>query len=139
MSQENVEIVRRVLDARNDGDMPAVMAYAADDIEYDLSTSPGPFAGIYRGHDELLRLWKVWTEAFSQMTWEAEEFIDAGDAVVVPVLFHSRGRGSGVETVARAVHVYWLTDGKVVRYRQCQSRAQAFEAVGPRGAASPRT
>ena len=132
MSQENVEIVRRVLDARNERDMQAVLDYAGPDIEFDLSASPGPFAGVYRGHDELLRLWKAWSEVFSEMTWEAEEFVERGDAVVVPVRFHSRGRGSGVETTARAVHVYWLRDGKVVRYRQCQSWPEALEAVGPR-------
>ena len=66
------------------------------------------------------------------MIWESEEFIDAGDAVVVPVTFHSRGRESGVETITRAVHVYWLRDGRVVRYRQLQSRAAAFQAAGLR-------
>jgi ketosteroid isomerase-like protein len=125
-----VEIVRRVLDARNRGDVDAVMAYAAPDIEFDLSASPGPFAGVYKGREAVLRLWRAWSEVFSEMTWEAEELIDAGDAVVVPVRFHSRGRGSGVETVARAVHVYWLSDGAVVRYRQCQSHPEALEAAG---------
>jgi hypothetical protein len=27
--------------------------------------------------------------------------------------------------------VYWLRDGKVVRYRQCQNRSEAVDAVGP--------
>jgi uncharacterized protein len=132
MSQENVEIVRRVLDARNQGDVETVMAHAAPDIEFDLSASPGPFAGVYKGREAVLRLWRAWSEVFSEMTWEAEGFIERGDAVVVPVRFHSRGRGSGVETIARAVHVYWLRDRKVVRYRQCQSWPEALEAVGPR-------
>jgi ketosteroid isomerase-like protein len=136
MSQENVEIVRRMLDARNRGDAETVMAYAADDIEFDLSASPGPFAGVYKGHEQVMRLWKAWSEVFSEMIWEAEELVARGDAVIVPVRFRSRGRGSGVETVARAVHVYWLRDGKVVRYRQCQNWPEALEAVGPRTEAS---
>jgi ketosteroid isomerase-like protein len=130
MSEENVETVRRVLEARNRGDIHVVMSYAAPDIEFDLSASAGTFAGVYRGHQAVLRLWATWSEVFSEMHWEAEEFIDAGDAVVVPVRFHSRGRGSGVETVTRAVHVYWLRDGQVARYRQLPSRAAAFEAAG---------
>jgi ketosteroid isomerase-like protein len=132
MSEANVEIVRRALDARNRGDIDAVMTFAAPDIEFDLSASAGTFAGVYKGHEALLRLWAAWSEVFSEMSWEAEEFIDAGDAVVVPVKFHARGRGSGVETVTRAVHVYWVRDGQVVRYRQLQSREAAFEAAGLR-------
>jgi uncharacterized protein len=132
MSEENVELVRRVLEARNRGDMNTVMSYAAPDIEFDLSASAGTFAGIYRGHRAVRRLWAAWSEVFSHMHWEAEELIDAGDAVVVPVRFHARGRGSGVETVTRAVHVYWIEDGKVVRYRQLPNRADAFAAAGLR-------
>jgi ketosteroid isomerase-like protein len=130
MSEQNVEIVRRMMDARNRGEIDVVMTFAASDIEFDLSASPGTFAGVYTGHEALLRLWAAWSEVFSEMIWEAEEFIDAGDAVVVPVTFHARGRESGAETVTRAVHVYWLRDGQVVRYRQLHSRAAAFEAAG---------
>lgn len=72
------------------------------------------------------------TEVFDDFRWEADEFIDAGDAVVVPGRFYSRGRGSGVETVARGVEVFWLTEGKVVRWRLCQDRREALEAAGLR-------
>ena len=130
MSQENVEIVRRVIAARNRGDRDAAFAYAAPDIEFDYSASAGPWAGIYRGVQATMRLWDGMDEAFSEFRWEPQEFIDAGDAVVVSIRFHSRGRGSGVETVSRAAQVYWLKDGKVVRYRQCQNRAEALEAAG---------
>ena len=37
MSEQNVEIVRRMMDARNRGDIDAVMTFAAPDIEFDLS------------------------------------------------------------------------------------------------------
>src|SRR5262245_51569376 len=130
MSQENVEVVRQVIAARNRDDQHAALAYAAPDIEFDFSASSGPWAGIYRGVVAVTRLWDEMSEAFSEFNWEPEEFIDAGDAVVVPMRFHSRGRESGVATVSRGAQVYWLKDGKVMRYRQCQSRAQALEAIG---------
>ena len=44
----------------------------------------------------------------------AEEFIDAGDRVVVSAYFKGRGRGSGIEVAARFYDVYTLRDGKVV-------------------------
>jgi hypothetical protein len=71
-------------------------------------------------------------EVFSEFRWEPQEFIDAGEAVVVPMHFHSRGRASGVQTVSRGAQVYWLEGGKVVRYRQCQTRDDALEAAALR-------
>jgi ketosteroid isomerase-like protein len=99
MSQENVEIVRRVFDARNRGDAEAAIACADPDIEFDFSTSPGPWAGIHRGVEAIRQLWEEAAEAFAEFSWEPEEFIEVGDAVVVPMRFHFRGLGSGVETV----------------------------------------
>jgi ketosteroid isomerase-like protein len=132
MSQENVEIVQRSIAARNRGDIDAMLEHAASDFEIDFSRSEGPWAGTYRGHDAARRSWQAFAEAFDHVWWEAEEFIDAGDAVVVPARFHYRGRGSGIESVARGAQVYWFKDGKVVCYQQCQSRAEALEAVGLR-------
>jgi hypothetical protein len=57
MSQENVEIVRRVIDARNRCDRDAAFAYAAPDIEFDYANSAGPWAGVYRGVEATRRLW----------------------------------------------------------------------------------
>ena len=132
MSQENVEVVRRAINARNRGDRDAALAAASPDIEFDFSTSAGPYAGIYKGVEAIMRLWDGMEDVFSELRWEPQEFIDAGDAVVVSMHFHTRGRGSGVESVARGAGVYWFKDGKVVRYKQCQTRADALEAAGLR-------
>ncbi len=49
MSQENVEVVQRVYEAFNRGDLDAVVADIAPDAEY-LSTGTIPgFAGAYGG------------------------------------------------------------------------------------------
>jgi ketosteroid isomerase-like protein len=130
MSQENVEVVRRVFEARNRGDIEAALACATQDVVIDFSSSQGPWAGIYRGHEGIRRQWGVLSEAFDQFSWEAEEFIDAGEAVVVPARFFFRGRESRIETSSRGAQVYWLAEGKIVRYRQCQDRAEALAAVG---------
>ena len=130
MSQENVEIVRASWEARNRGDWETVRAHAAPDFELDFSSSKGLSPGVYRGFDSVMHIVDEGSEVFDDRRWEADEFIDAGDAVVVPGRLYTRGRGSGVETVARGVEVYWLANGKVVRWRLCQDRAQALEAVG---------
>jgi hypothetical protein len=52
-------------------------------------------------------------EVFSEFSWEPQEFIDAGNAVVVAMRFHARGRESGVETVSRGAGVYWFRTAKL--------------------------
>lgn len=130
VSQENVEIARLVLDARNRGDVAAMLPHATPDIEFDFTASDGPWAGTHHGRERLLESFDSLSEAFDELRWEAEEFIDAGDAVVVPVRFYARGRESGIETTARGVQVYWFRDGKVARYQLCDTRADALKAVG---------
>src|SRR5215208_2300121 len=132
MSQANVEVVRRLFGARNEGDIEAMLVCLTPDIEFDYSASRGPWAGMYRGHEAVRRGWETLPEAFDHVRWEADEFIDAGDAVVVPARFFYRGRGSGVEGVAQGAQVYWLQDGRIMHFLQCQDRAQALEAVGLR-------
>jgi ketosteroid isomerase-like protein len=129
MSQENVEVVRALWEARNRADREAALACFASDCEFDYSSSKGLSPVIVRGLEDFTRRLDEGAEVWDETRWEADEFIDAGDAVVVPGRFHGRGRGSGVETGARAVEVFWLADGKVVRWRLCQDRAQALDAV----------
>ena len=49
-----------------------------------------------------------------------EEFIDAGDRVLVTAHHRGRGRGSGIEVDTRLYSVYTLRDGKVVRVDECR-------------------
>jgi len=50
MSQENVEVVRRSIDAFNRRDLDAYLEDHAPDVVMDWSQSQGVHAGIYRGH-----------------------------------------------------------------------------------------
>ena len=65
MSQENVEIVTRWLDAYNRRDLETLRALHDPDVELDWSASPGVQAGVYRGIDAVLR---VCTDGFD--SWE---------------------------------------------------------------------
>ena len=50
MSQENVEIVRRIIESNNRGDIDAALVEAAGDFEMDWSNSISPLKGTYRAH-----------------------------------------------------------------------------------------
>ncbi len=116
MSQENVEIVRGMLDAFHHGDFEASLTFLDEDVEWnDPRDVPG--AGVHRGPQEVRRWIARWLGAWESYTAEAEELIDAGDQVVVVHHERGRGRGSGVEVDRRSANVYDVRHGKVVRMR----------------------
>jgi ketosteroid isomerase-like protein len=63
---------------------------------------------------------------------EADEFVDAGDSVVVVFRQIARGRASGAELTSRFAFVYGFRDGKISSVDGYPTRADALEAVGLR-------
>ncbi len=130
MSQENVEIARTAIDAFNRGDWEATLSAAAPEFEFDMSRSIGPQRGIYR-LAEVREFWSDWVGAFDSVRQDVEEFIEAGDEVVVWSVMHVQGR-DGVEAQARAAWVFTFRDGVVVRASMYQTKLDALEALGMR-------
>ncbi|HEY6671118.1 MAG TPA: nuclear transport factor 2 family protein, partial [Solirubrobacterales bacterium] len=73
-----------------------------------------------------------WASAWEDLQVTAEEFLDAGDCVLVTEHHRGRGRGSGIEVDTRFYYVYTVCDGKVVRADEYAERAEALEAAGLR-------
>jgi ketosteroid isomerase-like protein len=88
---------------------------------------------VYRGHDEIGRYFDQLNEIWERQILEPQDFIEAGEAVVVPVRITTIGKGSGVETTADAAHLWTLAEGKVVRLQIFQSREEALEAARASG------
>jgi ketosteroid isomerase-like protein len=128
MSQENVEVVKAVIDAANRGDLDAGFQYLAPGFELDMSRAIGPGRGVY-GTGEARQFLLEFREAWESLRVEPQEFIEAGDLVVVPWTMHVRGRG-GIEAVARPTIVWTIRDGAVERACMYQERQDALDAVG---------
>ena len=129
MSQENVEIVRRAIDAFNQRDIDEMVRECDAEIEVDWSRSRGPEAGIYHGREASLRLWTAFFEMFDRATVYPDEFIDCREHVVVPNRTRFRGRDH-VSVEAQSAFVVTLRNGRIVRWRLYQERAEALKAVG---------
>ena len=127
MSERNVEIVRRAIEAFNRRDFDVALRDFAPDATLDMSRSRGPYAGIYVGHDAI-RTFDM-TELFERVTMVPDEFIPHGEHVVVPGPTRMTGRG-GIEVEATGAFVVTLRDGRVVRWTLYQDRAEALKAVG---------
>jgi ketosteroid isomerase-like protein len=129
VSQENVEIVRRAIDAFNRGGIDEALQFFDTDIEW---TTTGIFLepGTYRGHEGARRYMGALATELEDLRSEAEDFIDAGDRVVVSFRLFARGRQSGAPVVFSGALVYWLRGSKIFRIRNYTEQADALEAAG---------
>jgi ketosteroid isomerase-like protein len=128
VSAENVELVRSSYERDAESFGPQWDTIDPGFEYHTLSTEPD--AGIYRGHDGFRELLSKWTEMFDELRFEAHEFIDAGEYVIVPSRLRGKGRGSGVEIDARYVLVWKLRDRLCVECREYTTTAAALEALG---------
>jgi ketosteroid isomerase-like protein len=131
MAHENVEVVRRAIDAFAQGDFEAIRAESHPDVEIDWSASRGLEAGVYRGFEETEPFLRTFHETFERFTVEADRFIESGDLVLVPNTTRFLGR-DGIEAVARSCIVYELRDGRIARIRMYQETDEALESEGLR-------
>jgi ketosteroid isomerase-like protein len=133
MSQENVEIVRRTMEAfiRNDDDFSE--RFDAD-VEW-TTAADEPDPQTYRGIEGIRSLVRVLFDELWERDFEvlSIEFIDADPHVVVPVRARVKARQSGVELEAEEAYVYELRAHKVVRVREYRTKREALEAVGLSG------
>jgi ketosteroid isomerase-like protein len=135
MSRENVAIVRELFELFAKRDHERAFAYYDPDIEWDATRMEEmlpDLANVYRGHDGVRTYWRGWLSAWSDLDFELEDVLDAGDEVVAMVS-HQRvwGRHSGIEIeMPPYALVFTLRDGKVIRWRSFADQESALEAVG---------
>jgi uncharacterized protein len=126
VSRENVEIVRRAfeLKVQGRGGDAELTAFHPDVVIN--SVEEGPSYGLNAIRDNFER----WASVWDQFEAIPEEFVDAGERVLVTARHRGRGRGSGVSVDALFHEVYTLRDGKIIRVDEFSDRGKALEAAG---------
>jgi ketosteroid isomerase-like protein len=133
MSRENIEVVRTIYDAVGRRDVATPFDLYAEDIVWDLSAwRPAELdpVRVYTGHEGVRKAWRDRLSAWSEVDYEVEELVEAGDRVVAVIRDRQIGRSSGVPIEAAHAAVWTLADGKVTRLQVFDERRQAFEAAG---------
>ena len=130
MSQENVEIVRRALDAYTAGDIEGMLSFLDPDGELHSAIISGAEGKAYRGHAGI-RSWVAETQAsFEALSMELTEFRDLDDRVLAFGRVHAKGRESGVELDSPTGWVFTLRDGKILRAEGYLDPGKALEVAG---------
>jgi uncharacterized protein len=114
MSQENVDLVRAVYDRFRGGDLDGALALYHPEVEIrDRPEIPDP--RVYRGHEGVLSALAASRSEFAGLDVVPEEFIDAGDRVIVLYRFVGTGRESGIPVEQRLCHAWTVRHGLVTR------------------------
>lgn len=126
------EVVRSSYEAFARGDLDAVVADMHPEIEWHQAQGL-PHGGLYRGLDEVRRrvfdpLDEEWWEEFHA---DPDEFLEAGEHVVVLGRYTGRAKGTGKPLDVPFVHVWSFRAGKAVRFRQFLDTAGWVEALTP--------
>ncbi|HEY4451531.1 MAG TPA: nuclear transport factor 2 family protein [Solirubrobacteraceae bacterium] len=129
MSQANVEIVGRSIDALNRRDLDRFVDLTTPD--YELLPAMTGFAGTsFRGRAGVESYFAELHDAWEEFRVIGEEFHDLGDRVLVLMRVEGRGRGSGIPVDALQAIIVDLRGEKISRTRSYLDRAEALRAAG---------
>ena len=131
MSQEKVEIVRAAFEAFLEGDQEKTAQLVDPALEFHGTIGGLQEGQIAHGQSEIDQTFESEDlEAWEERRLEPEEFVDAGDDVVVLLHEYRRGKGSGVELETETAVVVTVSGGRVARIQGYMDREAALAAVG---------
>ena len=128
MSEENVELAYRVIDAMNRRDLAAVLSLMDEDVE----AVPRMVAveGGLHGHDGIRRWWVNWFDAFPDYKIEVVDIRDHGTLIIGAL----RGVGHGAGSDLPLEDTPWIASRwrreKCVWWGIFNTAHEALEAAG---------
>jgi ketosteroid isomerase-like protein len=132
MSEENVDIMRAMIDAFNRDDIEEVVAAFAEDCEiHEPPEMPDRLAAGYRGH-EGVREWAHNLRRAANVRFEPLDVSNTGEVVVSEWVARGRGMSSGVPIRWTSFVVLQIRDGKIARADAFLNKPEAFEAGSTR-------
>jgi ketosteroid isomerase-like protein len=126
VTAENVEVVRKVLDEWNRGDVQALLGRTSEDLEWHPALVESVEGGVFRGHDGFREFLRDWTSTWESWELEAEEIRELGEQVLVLTRVHAKGRGSGVVLDQSFAHLFEFREGLICRAQTFFDRDEAL-------------
>jgi ketosteroid isomerase-like protein len=129
-TQENLQSVKDFFAAIGRGDLQALRALSAEDIEWIIPGEDWPLAGTHRGHVGLADLLQTQSETMETSFMEAREYVAQGDRILV--VGFARGK---IKATNRTWEDHWVfaitvRNGKLTNIREyidTQALARASE------------
>ena len=132
MSQENVNAIRNLYDLFAKGDVPTVLAGFDQNIEWNEAENfPYADGNPYIGPNAVLegvfmRLgseWDYW-KLTDQVYYESKN-----GEILVTGRYNAKHKKTGKEINAQFVHIFWIENGKVIKFQQFADTYQVNSAM----------
>jgi ketosteroid isomerase-like protein len=123
MSQENVEVFKRGVEAWNGDDLDAFLDLVDPEIEWFALME------VYRGHAGVRRAWESF-KGEMQLKVRFDDIRDLGESVLALGEMETTGQTTGLDFTTEIAQLVTYRGGKAVRTRDFPSHAEALEAAG---------
>jgi ketosteroid isomerase-like protein len=133
MRDEDLAAVRGVYDAYDRRDVDALLGAVAHDVAWHAPDTL-PWGGTRHGMDGVRTYFELLDEHVEDGWGDPDEYLDAGDRVVVLGRLRGRARQTGREFEARFAHVWDFEDGVAVTFESIVDSAPVLAALEPRDA-----
>lgn len=118
-SQSPVALVQNLYAAFGRGDLPFLLGGLTTDVEWVIhGPSSVPYAGTFRGHDEVGKFFSLLGGSLDFHLFEPKKFVCENDTVVVFGSERVTARTTGREYENPWVHHWVLRDGKVAAFAE---------------------
>jgi ketosteroid isomerase-like protein len=124
----DLEVVQALYEALEEGDGDRVLEILHPEVEW-IQNEGFPGGGRFVGAEQVYE--KVFTRLADEWEgWQAEvgRWLEADDSVVALGAYRGTCRKTGKSMRAAFAHVYWLSDGRIVRFEQYADTAKVAEA-----------
>jgi ketosteroid isomerase-like protein len=130
MSEENVEIVRRVFDAWAEGEFGAAILRHLDEHVLYVVPPDFPEFGVFVGLDGMAEFTRRFLAQWERLTIEARHAEAVGDTVLVNCVQRGKGRVSGIEGDNAYSMLFTFRGDKIIRIEAVMDEGSALRAAG---------
>ena len=125
MSEENVAVVRRALDAFSRKDSAVFIELTTPDLEWKVGLAAVE-GEVFHGHEGVEIYFERLRGAWSEFLFVVDEYRDGGDTVVALGSLRGFGRGGGVPVESPVGTVFDLRGGRIWRMRSYLDHDEAI-------------
>ena len=134
--QANTRLVQQAYQSIQTGDFQSFLNALAEDVQWQLPEMENvPFAGTWRGREQVGRFFSTVAQAQDMVEFVPEDFIAQGDKVVVLGRFSARVKSTARVSASAWAHVWTVKEGKASHFREYVDTAAVSRAhtVAPTG------
>ena len=133
MSEDNVAFIRGLYEAFNRGDVDAVLAGFADDIEW-VEPEGLPYDSQNSAKGVAEGVFARVTSDIDGFSVTPEEFYAGGDEVIAIARYRGTGSQTGKPFDLQGAHAWTVRDGKAVRFREFSDTVVFSSVIGAEAA-----